>query len=49
MDTNDEVDMKKIQNHIVWKTTTLNDRSGFCPNVTVTSVETMYYVFPAKL
>ena len=48
MDTNDEVDTKKIRNHIVWKTTTLNDGSGFCPNVTVTSIANMYYVFAAK-
>ena len=28
---------------------TPNDGSGFCPNVTVTSVETLCYVFPAEL
>ena len=27
----------------------LNDWSGFYPNVTVTSVGTMYYVFAAEL
>ena len=38
------------QNHIVWRRRKKsNDGSGFCPNVTVTSVATLYYVFPAEL
>ena len=40
---------KTIQNHIVWKKTKSKDGSEFCPNVTVTSVQTLYYVFPAEL
>ena len=31
------------------KKKTPNAGSGFGPNVTVTSVETLYYVFPAEL
>ena len=44
-----EFNTKNIQNHMVWKKTKSNDGSGFCPNVTVTSVATMYYVFAADL
>ena len=40
---------EKLKNHIVWVRTTSNDGSGFCPNVIVTSVATMYYIFVAEL
>ena len=38
-----------FQNHNVWNKTKSNDGSGFCPNVTVTSVATLYYLFAAEL
>jgi hypothetical protein len=40
--------MKTIQNHIVWKKTKLNDGSGLCPNVTVTSVNMSAEVYSFK-
>ena len=43
------VDKTEARLNIVWKKTKLNDGSGFCPNITVTSVETLYYIFPTEL
>ena len=44
-----EFNTKQIQNYIIREKTKSIDGSGFCPNAPVTSVETLYYVFPAEL
>ena len=40
---------KKSKSYFLEKRKKLNDGSGFCPNVTVTSIANMYYVFADKL
>ena len=44
-----EFNKKKIQNYSIRYKTKSIDGSEFCPYVPVTSVETLYYIFPAEL